>query len=78
MPFYRAMFERAGYTIGEDGYPDDLLDDLVVSGTQEEVVAGLRRYLDEGCGEVLVAPLVEPDDRPGSIERAFRAAAALA
>lgn len=76
VPFYRAMFERAGYSIGEEGYPDDLLDDLVVSGTPEEVAAGLRHYLDEGCGEVLAAPLVDPGDRTGSIARAFEAVAA--
>ncbi len=76
VPFYRAMFERAGYPLGEDDvYPDALLDDLVVSGTAEEVRAGLRRYLDEGCGEVLAAPLVDPSDREGSIERAFQAVA---
>ncbi len=75
-PFYRMMFERAGFTIGEDGYPDELLDDLVVSGTEDEVAAGLRRYLDEGIGEVLAAPLVDSNDREGSITRAFRAAVA--
>ncbi|MCK9485986.1 MAG: LLM class flavin-dependent oxidoreductase [Dehalococcoidia bacterium] len=77
VPFYRAMFERAGFTVSEEGYPDALLDDLVVSGTPEEVAAGLRRYLDEGCGEVLAAPLVDPADRLGSIGRAFEAVAAV-
>ncbi|MEX2373271.1 MAG: LLM class flavin-dependent oxidoreductase [Dehalococcoidia bacterium] len=76
VPFYRAMFESAGFALGEDAhYPDALLDDLVVSGTAEEVHAGLQRYLDAGCGEVLAAPLVEPDDREGSIARAFEAVA---
>lgn len=76
VPFYRAMFERAGFEVGETGYSDALLDDLVVSGTPEEVRAGLRRYMDEGCGEVLAAPIVDPDDRTGSIARAFDAIAA--
>lgn len=77
IPFYRAMFERAGFPMGSpedpDAYPDALLDDLVVSGTDDEVRAGLQRYLDAGCGEVLAAPLVDPDDREGSISRAFAA-----
>lgn len=78
VPFYRAMFERAGFPIEDPGMlPDGLLDDLVVSGTAEEVTAGLRRYLEAGCDEVLAAPLVEPDDRAGSITRAFEAVAAL-
>lgn len=75
VPFYRAMFQRAGFETGESEYSDALLDDLVVSGTEEQVRAGLRRYLDEGCGEVLAAPLVDPGDREGSIARAFRAIA---
>lgn len=81
VPFYRAMFERAGFPMGDptspDAYPDALLDDLVVSGTSEEVTAGLRRYLDAGAAEVLAAPLLERDDREGSIARAFEAVARL-
>lgn len=81
VPFYRAMFERAGFPMGDptapDALPDALLDDLVVSGTSEEVTAGLRRYLDAGAGEVLAAPLLERDDREGSIRRAFEAVAAV-
>ncbi|MGE3962414.1 MAG: LLM class flavin-dependent oxidoreductase [Dehalococcoidia bacterium] len=79
VPFYRAMFERAGFPMGDpaapDAYPDALLDDLVVSGTAEEVTAGLRRYLEAGASEVLAAPLLERDDRDGSIARAFEAVA---
>jgi F420-dependent oxidoreductase-like protein len=81
VPFYRAMFERAGFPLGTpeqpDEYPDALLDDLVVSGTEDEVRAGLRRYLDAGCGEILAAPLVDPDDRERSIARAFTAVAGV-
>lgn len=78
VPFYRAMFEAAGFPMDAgDDFPDALLDDLVVSGTAEEVTAGLRAYLDAGCGEVLAAPLLERDDRDGSITRAFEAVAAV-
>lgn len=77
IPFYRAMFERAGFPLGTpeqpDEYPDALIDDLVVSGTEDEVRSGLRRYIDAGCAEVLAAPLIDPDDREGSITRAFAA-----
>lgn len=75
LPFYAAMFERAGFPGAADGYPAELLDDLVVCGSEDDVVAGLRRYIDEGCGEVLAAPLIDREDREGSIERAFRAVA---
>ena len=72
-PFYLAMFGAAGFPQASDGYSDALLDDLVVSGTEEEVVARLIGYLDAGCGEVLAHPLLETADREGSIDRALRA-----
>ncbi len=79
VPFYRAMFERAGFPMGAptgpEAMPDSLLDDLVVNGTAEEVTARLRTYLEAGAGEILAHPLVERDDRGGSITRAFQAVA---
>ena len=73
VPFYLAMFREAGFPQASEGYSDELLDDLVVSGTEDEVVARLRTYIDAGCGEVLAHPLLDPDDREGSIARAFKA-----
>ncbi|MCC6236458.1 MAG: LLM class flavin-dependent oxidoreductase [Dehalococcoidia bacterium] len=77
-PFYLAMFTQAGFGDAAEGYSDALLDDLVVSGTEDEVAEGLRGYLDAGLGEVLAHPVLDPDDTAGSIERAFRAAARAA
>ena len=75
-PFYLAMFREAGFPQAAEGYSDELLDDLVVSGTEAEVVRRLRSYIEAGCGEVLAHPLLDLDDREGSIDRAFRAVAA--
>jgi F420-dependent oxidoreductase-like protein len=72
VPNYQGMFVAAGYEVG-DGYSDALLDDLVVSGTEAEVAAGLRRWRDAGVSEVLAHPLRDPADREGSIARAFAA-----
>ena len=36
------------------------------------------QLLDAGCGEVLAHPLLDPDDREGSIARAFAATALAA
>ena len=72
-PFYAAMFERAGFPNSGDGYSDELLDDLVVSGSEEQVVAGLAALADAGMGEVLAAPLIDPDDRAASIATSFAA-----
>lgn len=74
VPFYAAMFQRAGFDLA-DGYPDALLDDLVVSGTEAEVASRLAGYIADGCGEVLALPLLQPEDRDGSIARAFAAVA---
>ncbi|MBT5773086.1 MAG: LLM class flavin-dependent oxidoreductase [Dehalococcoidia bacterium] len=74
VPFYRAMFEAAGYDVN-DGYSDELLADLVVSGSEAEVAERLGSYIEAGCGEVLAAPLIDPEDREGSFERAFSAIA---
>jgi len=70
------MFAAAGYDV-TDGYGDDLLDDLVVSGTEAEVVAGLQRWIDAGMGEVLAFPLLE-EDREASFASAFAAVAQAA
>jgi F420-dependent oxidoreductase-like protein len=70
VPNYQGMFAAAGYEVAE-GYSDALLDDLVVSGTEAEVAAGLRRWHAAGCDEVLAHPLLDPEDREGSIARAF-------
>jgi F420-dependent oxidoreductase-like protein len=76
VPNYQGMFAAAGYDV-TDGYGDDLLDDLVVSGTEAEVVAGLQRWIDAGMGEVLAFPLLE-EDREASFASAFAAVAQAA
>lgn len=75
VPFYLAMFREAGFPEASAGYSDAMLDDLIVSGSTEEVVGRLCRMIEDGCGEVLAHPLLEPGDRAGSIERAFHAVA---
>jgi F420-dependent oxidoreductase-like protein len=77
VPFYRAMFELAGHGSVDEGYPPALLDDLVASGNEDDVAAGMRRYLEAGCSEVLAMPLIDPDDREGSIADAFAAVGRL-
>lgn len=76
MPFYRAMFGRAGFADVDGGYSDELLDDLVVSGTESEVADRLASLVrDDGFGEVLAMPVLDPQDREGSLTRAFAAVA---
>ncbi|MFN8584256.1 MAG: LLM class flavin-dependent oxidoreductase [Dehalococcoidia bacterium] len=57
VPNYQKMFALAGHQVAAAGdYSDDLLDDLVVSGTEAEVAAALRRRIEAGV-EVLAQPL---------------------
>ena len=55
LPFYRGMFEDAGYPIPADNaLPDALLDELVVSGSPDEIAARLHQIQDAGVDELLV------------------------
>jgi F420-dependent oxidoreductase-like protein len=74
---YQHMWGAAGMSVTE-GYGDDLLDDLVVSGTEEEVAAGLRRRIEAGIGEVLAAPLPPADGREEHMAAVFAAVARAA
>ncbi len=63
-PFYARMFADAGFPLRADGQVSDaLVDDLVVSGTAEEIAAGVRARLGRGLDEVLVSVLTGPDRR---------------
>jgi alkanesulfonate monooxygenase SsuD/methylene tetrahydromethanopterin reductase-like flavin-dependent oxidoreductase (luciferase family) len=74
---FRGTWTRAGYDEAE-GYSDALLDDLLVSGSEAEVAAGLVGWITDGMGEVLAHPLLDPNDRQGSLARAFAAIARAA
>jgi alkanesulfonate monooxygenase SsuD/methylene tetrahydromethanopterin reductase-like flavin-dependent oxidoreductase (luciferase family) len=74
---FRGTWTRAGYNEAE-GYSDALLDDLLVSGSEAEVAAGLVGWIKDGMGEVLAHPLLDPNDREGSLARAFAAIARAA
>ncbi|MFN8555952.1 MAG: LLM class flavin-dependent oxidoreductase [Dehalococcoidia bacterium] len=70
---FTATWAAAGYD--PTTYSDTLLDDLLVSGNEEQVAAGLRGWQEAGIDEVLAHPLLDPADRDRSIARAFAAVA---
>lgn len=76
-PYFTATWAAAGFDPAQ-GYSDELLNDLLVYGNEETVAAGLIRWLEAGVDEVLVQPLLDPQDRSGSLARAFAAAALAA
>ena len=60
LPFYRHMFAEAGYNVPEDGtLPDDLIDNLVVSGDEQAIVTRLASLLTNGLDElnILLVPV---------------------
>jgi alkanesulfonate monooxygenase SsuD/methylene tetrahydromethanopterin reductase-like flavin-dependent oxidoreductase (luciferase family) len=60
--FYERMFADAGYPLGENrAIPDALIDALVVSGSEDEIVEGLCSRLERGPDELLLN-LVESGD----------------
>lgn len=63
LPFYRGMFEDAGFPIPADAVmPDALLDELVVSGTPDEIAARLHQIQDAGVDELLVMRVTVSDE----------------
>ena len=76
--FYRDMFAAAGYPEAAEGLSDELVDALVVHGTEDQVAEGLLRLLEAGMGELLTMPLITGEDREGSLERSFAAIARAA
>jgi F420-dependent oxidoreductase-like protein len=62
LPFYRGMFEDAGFPVNPDTtLPDALLDELVVSGSPAEIAARLRQIQDAGVDELLVMRITVAD-----------------
>jgi alkanesulfonate monooxygenase SsuD/methylene tetrahydromethanopterin reductase-like flavin-dependent oxidoreductase (luciferase family) len=62
-PFYARMFADAGYPLLPDGgVSPELIDDLVVSGTPDEIAAQLHHRLDLGFDVLMVNPLRTEDD----------------
>jgi alkanesulfonate monooxygenase SsuD/methylene tetrahydromethanopterin reductase-like flavin-dependent oxidoreductase (luciferase family) len=62
-PFYARMFADAGYPLLPNGsVSPQLIDDLIVSGTPDEIAAQLRHRLDLGFDVLMVNPLRTEDD----------------
>jgi hypothetical protein len=75
---YTNNLRKLGYT-DEDlagSGSDQLIDDLVVHGTAEQVAAGLVGHLDAGADQAVVQLLTAPDEdlvaRYGELAEALR------
>ncbi|GAC1408395.1 MAG: TIGR03564 family F420-dependent LLM class oxidoreductase [Ktedonobacteraceae bacterium] len=55
LPFYASMFAEAGFPVAEEGkMSDELIDSLVVSGSETDVTTRLTELLHSGLDELLV------------------------
>lgn len=63
LPFYRNMFEAAGFPLGKDnaGFPA-LIDELVISGTDQQVAERLDALLTQGVDELLIMQVPVKDE----------------
>ena len=62
LPFYQGMFKDAGYPVNPDNsLPDALLDELVVSGSPDEIAARLHQIQAAGVDELLVMRVTVAD-----------------
>jgi len=76
MTFYQEMFAAAGYPEAREGVmADELVEDLVLAGSEERVADGVRRFFDAGCDELIVTLL---PGRDADTTRTFRLLGALA
>jgi len=63
LPFYAGMFKDAGFPVGDGGVMTDaLLDEIVVSGSPDEVAARLHQIQDAGVDELLVMRVPVADE----------------
>ena len=70
-PFYQAMFKAAGYPDTAAGYSDELVESLVASGSDEQIIERLGQIRREGAAEVMTHILFVGEDRAAYQDRAF-------
>jgi F420-dependent oxidoreductase-like protein len=70
-PFYQAMFRAAGYADTAEGFSDELIESLVASGSEEQIIERLAQIRREGAAEVMTHILFVGEDRAAYQDRAF-------
>lgn len=71
--FYQEMFAAAGHPAARQGIiGDDLVDDLVLSGNEEQITGGIRRFLDGGVDELIISLLPTGTNPEADVDRTFR------
>ena len=69
-PFYQEMFAASGHPEARDGvWSDGMLEDVVFSGSEEDVAGRLRELFDWGATEILAHPVTAGGDPQASMNR---------
>ena len=69
-PFYQEMFAASGHPEARDGvWSDGMLEDVVFSGSEEDVAGRLRELFDWGATEILAHPVTAGGDSQASMNR---------
>ena len=69
-PFYRNMFNNAGFPeVTEGVWSPAMVDAVAVSGSEEQVTEGLQGLLGMGAAELMASPVPAGPDRDGSLDR---------
>ena len=78
-PFYQQMFALAGFPEAEElnGWSDRMLQEIVISGSEDDVAPRLKAFFAAGAGEVLVSIISAGPDKQASWERSARLLASL-
>jgi F420-dependent oxidoreductase-like protein len=70
-PVYQAMFRAAGYPDIAEGFSDELVESLVASGSDDQIIERLATIRRGGAAEVMTHILFTGDDREAYQDRAF-------
>ena len=70
-PVYQAMFRAAGYGDTAEAYPQDLIDELVLSGNEGSVIERFAQMQREGVGEIMAHCIYVGTDRQAYLDRLF-------
>ena len=69
-PFYQEMFAASGHPEARDGvWSDGMLEDVVFSGSEEDVAGRLRELFEWGATEILAHPVTAGGDSQASMNR---------
>lgn len=73
LPFYQEMFVAAGYPEARQGtLSDQLIRGIVISGDEDAVEDGIRRFLSAGLDELIVSTLPVGADPAAATERTLK------